>query len=1054
MTPNAPNSVARSCRFCGATLGGLIFISLFLTARGQELSSANQPQPATGFALKTWRADTGLPQNTVTAVLQTRRGYIWVGTYNGLAQFDGLQFRVFNSANAPGLANSRVTSLFEEASGQIWIGHDTGEVSMQTTNGFSTAPPPAGWSAAPIKDFITDESGAVWAFNQRGDAWRLADGQIVRPPPALAENPFVNPSAARDGQQRGFVLRNGGVARFTAAGYVPIDFGDPAEQPYYIGISAARNGSLWVLGEGLVRQWNGSTWSANFGALPWSDASVTMVRETSAGQLLVGTLQSGLFIFTPPHDWTYLNRATGLPQDWVTSLTEDREGNLWVGTGGGLALLRHRKVTMHSPPDDWEGRPVLSILRAQDGAVWAATEGAGIYRYSENGWTRHDLENPFVWSLYEDSAQRLWAGTWGGGLFQRQGESFVFQTNAIPVSDPVTAFCESPAGTLWIGTGAGLFRMRSNVWEHLAALGGAAAGDVRALTPGAPGELWIGTQGSGLGLLRNGTLRTFTTADGLPANFILSLHYDPDGTLWIGTLDMGLGRYRHGEFRAITMAHGLPANILFHIREDDQGHLWFNSSHGIFRVSKQQLHACADGKVGAVSVLAYGQAEGLATLAGTGGFTPSGFRAPDGKLWFSTARGIAVVTPAVARPNPVLPPVWIEDVVLDGQDYPLSNAGADRREADFFASTNFVVLPPGRRQLDIAFTGLSFRAPERVRFKYRLEGLDRAWTEASSRRVTYSFLPPGQYTFRVIACNSDGLWNETGATLGIRVRPHFWQTLWFKILLALAGALGCALLVHAVARRRHRLKLERIARERALERERARIAQDIHDDLGASLTRIGLLSETAAGDLENPERAAANLEQIILTTRELTRSMDEIVWAVNPRHDTLESLANYIARFAQDFLSAAQIRCRLALPLQLPERSVRSEVRHNLFLACKEALHNVVKHSRANEVRLTLELLPSELHFTIADNGTGIAPAQPNRTPPSSRPAAGNGLFNLEARLRQIGGRSRVQSVAGEGTRVEFFVPLGDLTPPGPAAAESGLSSKFAFAGRERELLP
>jgi signal transduction histidine kinase len=230
-------------------------------------------------------------------------------------------------------------------------------------------------------------------------------------------------------------------------------------------------------------------------------------------------------------------------------------------------------------------------------------------------------------------------------------------------------------------------------------------------------------------------------------------------------------------------------------------------------------------------------------------------------------------------------------------------------------------------------------------------------------------------------------------------------------------------IVYVESRRRMKGKLERITRERELEHERARIAQDIHDDLGASLTRIGMLSESAAGDLNQPAQAAASLNLINATTRELTRAMDEIVWAVNPRHDTLESLTNYISRFAQDFLSTAQIRCRLAMPLQVPELSVRSEVRHNLFLAFKEVLHNVVKHSGANEVRITLEFVSGGFNLVVADNGTGFDPKRIGAGSEKGRHAPGNGLRNIHSRLAQIGGHSSIHSAPGEGTRVEFFVP-------------------------------
>lgn len=301
--------------------------------------------------------------------------------------------------------------------------------------------------------------------------------------------------------------------------------------------------------------------------------------------------------------------------------------------------------------------------------------------------------------------------------------------------------------------------------------------------------------------------------------------------------------------------------------------------------------------------------------------------------------------------------------------------------------------------------------------------------------MTYSYLPPGVFTFRVIASNSDGLWNELGDALTIVILPHFRQTWWFKFLLALAICAGAGGGVYLESRRRMHRKLERIARERELESERARIAQDIHDDLGASLTRIGMLSEPAVGESNSSPQAAENLSQIHATTGELTRAMDEIVWAVNPRHDTLESLMDYLSRFAQDFLGTAQIRCRLALPLALPELSIRSEVRHNLFLAFKESLHNAVRHSGANEVRVTVQFAPGGFKLVVADNGTGFDPKRIASSPEKNRPAPGNGLRNLRSRLAQIGGHSEIHSAPGEGTRVEFFVPLPNavIGPPGRA---------------------
>ncbi len=1036
-----PHTVVRVQRGWRKSWRGWVFFTAVLVGGrfgtcAQILTNVNIPAESDEYAIESWRTDDGLPQNTATAVIQTRRGYIWAGTYNGIAQFDGIRFQVFDSSNTKGLANSRITSLHEDSRGVVWIGHDAGDVSRFMEGEFTTTQHADEWGRAPIKDFAEDEHGDLWALNQLGEAWCLRDGRLVKPSGLMAENAFVNPTAARDSQGRTYVVRNGVVARFTSGGYAAVDFGDPAARPYYNGIAAARDGNLWVVGEGKVRKWGGTNWVASAVTFPWTELTVMRMHESASGRLLVGTLQNGLLALDPAGGWSNLNRTNGLPQDWVSSLAEDREGNIWVGTHGGLALLRERKVRMQNPPDDWQGRPVLSITRARDGTVWAATEGAGVYRFKDGVWSHFALENPFVWSVFEDSQKQIWAGTWGGGLFRLEQENFVMQTNLITASDPVVALKESPAGTLWIGTGTGLFRMRSNVVERFSHLGGAAAGDVRAIEAGVNGELWLGTQGSGLGRFKDGQCETFRTTNGLAGNFIISLCCETNGTLWIGTLDMGLCRFKDGKFRAITLAQGLPGNILYHIEDDQQGNLWFNSPKGLFRVSKKQLNACADGELAKIEPLRYGKAEGLSTLTGTGGFTPSGFRAPDGQLWFSTARGIAVIAPAAAHPNSVRPPVWIEDVLVDGKSISVSPEPAlgSPGTRNWVAPRRRVVLPPGRHQLEVQFTGLCFTTPERVQFKYTLENLDANWTEAGlQRRVTYPFLPPGEYTFHVTASNNDGLWSTTGDALTIVVQPYLWQTWWFKIFMAILGAAALALVFFLESRRRLGRRLERIARERELERERARIAQDIHDDLGASLTRISMLSQAAAGDLHDPPRAAANLNLIFDTARDLTRAMDEIVWAVNPRHDTLESLTNYISRYAQDFLGTAQIRCRLAMPLQMPEVSLRSEVRHNLFLAFKEALNNAAKHSRANEVRITLQFVPGGFTLVVADNGVGFDQPRADSGAATKHLPAGNGLRNLRSRLAQIGGHSQIHSAPGEGTRIEFFVPQPNIGggPPG-----------------------
>ena len=417
--------------------------------------------------------------------------------------------------------------------------------------------------------------------------------------------------------------------------------------------------------------------------------------------------------------------------------------------------------------------------------------------------------------------------------------------------------------------------------------------------------------------------------------------------------------------------------------------------------------------------------EGLASPKCSGGFQPGVCKTADGRLWFPTSRGLAVIDPRNFTTNTIPPPVVIEDLMVEGKPVKLPAPAT----GDHGAAVAELVIPAGKQSLEIHYTGLSFAAPAKVRFRYRLEGLEDAWMDAGTRRsAEYGHPRPGTYRFRVLACNNDDVWSVQEASLAFRVLPRFWQTWWFQGIATFAAVIAISLGVIALTRRRERGKLDRVARQHGLERERARIARDIHDDLGASLTRISLLSQSARAELDDQDAAASVVDQIYTTARELTRAMDEIVWAVNPKHDTLDSLVAYLGRFAQTFLSTAGIRCRLDVPLNLPAWALTAEIRHNVFLAFKEALNNVVKHARASEVRISLELKPGGFILVVADNGRGFEwdpqKGQAVAVAECSRSAAGNGLGNMKKRLEEVGGRCGWDTAPGEGTRVKLIIAV------------------------------
>jgi signal transduction histidine kinase/ligand-binding sensor domain-containing protein len=968
------------------------------------------------FAIQEWHTEQGLPQNKVTAVVQTRDGYLWVGTYNGLARFDGVRFTVFDSDNTPELHNSRVTSLFEAEDGTLWIGDESGHVTRYKAGRFEAKPFHPVWRGGKIYDISSDEAGDVWLMNEVGELARVRDGQVFTPPAGVITNVVA---LARSANGQIWVDRAGWVSVLKHGQLQLVEFGatTPATYPYIQGIAASRDGGLWVACDGRIKKWRDVQWTADLGAAPWGWNIVANFAETSAGVLAGGTSSDGLWLFFTDQTNTpalHLDHTNGLPSDWVISLWEDRENNLWCGTGAGLAVIRPNNVEKVSPPDKWKGRPVLSVLPTPDGALWVGTEGAGLYRLQNGNWTNFDsargIRNSYVWSLAADGGGEIWAGTWGGGLSEQKDDTFDFAPGLENILLPMPALL-FVGNELWIGTTAGPMRYQNGRLERFSEIAGEPFGDVRTIAQDKSGALWFGTAGGGLVRRENGNFRRFKKSDGLSSNFIECLHFADDGTLWIGTFGSGLNRFKNGRFSVVNRKQGLPNGVIGHIEVDGRGFFWMSSYGGILRASENDLNRCADGEMAEAPFLTYGISDGLPTLEFSEGMQSAGAKTPDGRLWFPTAKGLVVVNPANVKTNSLPPPVVIESMRVDDRPLALENfAGAPWK------------IPPGRHRFEFQYTGLSFVSPEKVRFKCRLKGFDTDWVDVGTKRLAfYNYIPPGDYSFQVTACNNDGVWNETGASLTFTVLPYFWQTTWFHVLGGLATALAAGGVVWFDTRRRMRRKLERAERQRDIERERARIAHDIHDDLGAQLTQIMMLSQLANEDQEKSTAGHSQLDRIFNTASELTTSVDEIVWAVDPAHDTLDSLVSYIVSYAQEFLSPTIIRCRFELPLQLPSWPLTAEWRHNVFLAFKEALNNIVKHAHASQIVISVNVEQAAFRLTVQDNGKGFSPELKTT---DSAPCHGNGLVNMQQRLDRLGGSCEVSSHTGVGVKVVFELRL------------------------------
>ena len=687
----------------------------------------------------------------------------------------------------------------------------------------------------------------------------------------------------------------------------------------------------------------------------------------------------------------------------LTALLEDREGNLWAASGGkGLFQIRSRRVEVLSVAEGLSDRTAFALLEDQSGALWVGNKNGGIDRIAGGRTTHFEVgeggANRPIAALCESRDGTLWAAARNGSVFRWQDGAFrLATTSAMPVTK-VLAIVEDGAGRLWLGGRQGLAVWAGGALTRYGAEQGIPTQHVTALAIDAAGAVWAGT-GDGSVFRGNGAQFERVGEPGaLGRRAVSSLLPDAEGGVWITTLGAGLFRWKDGRFARFSDGEGLTEARLTTVLDDGAGHLWIGSLTGIFRVAKSELEEIASGGRKAADWLQLDRTDGLHSRECTGSFQPASWRARDGTLWFPTVDGIAAVHPGTLQLDTVAPPVAIEAARANGR---LAEHGSAALR-----------VGPGRSRLEFHYTALSFAAPEKVRFRVLLDGLrGSGWREAGGQRTAaFEAVPPGRYHFRVRASNGDGVWNETGASLAVEVLPHFWETAWFRTAVVALAAVLAATVGWSIARARMRGRLMRLELQTSREKERARIAQDLHDDLGASLTEISMLAHLAE---EEETRGRDPLKEIAAKAHGLVGALDEIVWALNPRHDTLASLADYLAAFAAEFLDAAGIALRLDMPRELPALPLDAEQRHGLFLAVREALNNAVKHSSASEVRLRVSIDAGELKLKVEDNGRGLSAAASELS---------EGLRSMRERMTRIGGACHIASDAA-GTSVCFSLP-------------------------------
>ncbi|HXT52569.1 MAG TPA: two-component regulator propeller domain-containing protein [Thermoanaerobaculia bacterium] len=974
----------------------------------------------TQYVHEAWTDRDGLPQSYVQTILQTRDGYLWIGTQEGLVRYDGQRFTVFDERNTPGLRASSVLSLLEDDDGTLWVVLD-GALATLRQGEFQAV-------------HVDDLPGAprVMARDRAGNYWLGMDGVLCRlqlPPRTCytAKDGLIGEkilALASTGEDELWVGTDYGLVRLSRGRFeAPSpDSGLPASSIH--ALLAAADGALWVGTDyGLYRYRDGVAEGRMHGIA----AEVWSLLLDRAGSLWVGTSNAGLFRVRDGRA-TQLSTRDGLSHDAVHALFEDREGSLWVGTrGGGLERLSDGKVTPWGPREGLRGEVTFSVREDRTGNVWVGTD-SGLNRIAPNGEVtsfgeEQGLTSTFVASLAAShTTDELWVGTHGGGVHRlRGGRAAPYPLAHWPHGGYVWSLLVDRRGVLWIGSGGGLGRMQDGRLTVYLNNNFAPADSIQSLLETKRGELWAGTL-TGLYRWHDERLELSPAPGQVP---VLALHEDAAGTLWVGTYRYGLHRLRGSSHHRIGSRQGLFDDTAYAILEDDTSHLWMSSNRGIYRVAKRELEELVAGKRQRVQSLVLGIGDGMRSSECNAGGT-SGWKGSDGRLWFATMRGAVVVDPRRLGGNRVPPLLKIESV------------RANQRPVDLAAHRR---LPAGVRRLEVRYTALSFRDAERVRFKHRLEGFDADWVDAGAQRVaTYTNLAPGQYRFQVIAANGDGVWNREGAAMSFELASPFYRAPWFLALCVLgaigAGAGGYQLRFHYLVRKNRKLEalvaerteeLQEAVRTTAVLEERNRIAQDLHDSLAQGLAGVVVqLEATRAWAGGAPPPVQERLQEASRTAKDCLEETRRSVQALHPPLLEGADLPQALAKLA-DQLSAGEVAVEFALVGAASP--IPKSVEIQLLRIAQEAIANALKHAAPRHIRVSLRAAADAIELTVDDDGRGIA------APAAGSPIApGMGLPGMQRRARRLGGELSVDSHPGRGTTVRATVPH----PRSETAAEIG----------------
>lgn len=980
------------------TFGVWAGVSLTLLALPIFAVTPSTPQPPIKFeyARTLWRVADGLPEDTIQALVESRQGRLWIGTTGGLARFDGSRIEVQDAGVAKLIAANSIFCLTFSKDGSLWAGTEGGGLLRINGKGLKVYSIGEGLTDGFVRSVYEDDRSRLWVGTD--DGLYVLEGERLR---RIDREPLLSPiavhSITEDSEHRIWA----GGSRLIAINPDGTEREFPLLGAYSQNrvkrILQTRDGTVWIGTVGGLQSFR----NRSFHTISGIHATVRSLVQTTDGALWIGTIGNGVWTLRNG-DLTHLNIPGLLPSDTILSIFEDDREQVWIGTQAGLVRLSKTPVSVVSLPEG--GDPDFETISGDDrGNVWVAAQSLYLIR---NGMAKRvtygGLRNVTVRNVYRARDGALWIGTDGSGAFRVAGDNVTHYTAPAQLTNNfIRGFMNGRDGAIWIATDEGVSRIGDNGACKFTEANGLAFFSTRSLLEDRRGDLWIGTD-HGLSRLRNGQFQHDVATDMLAQEKVWSILEDRSGAIWFGTRDHGLFRYNHGSMEQFTTLQGLPSNSIYQILQDRTGRFWLTGPNAIASVSEAEMEQANPLPDQPLSVEVYSMPFGADGAQLSGGRQPSGYLAPDDSVWFPTSRGAAHIAGTMHKPQPA-PRASLDEVVEDGRS---------------ILPGNHFVVPAHVVRLSFAFTAISLRPQEGVRFRYKLENFDRAWNvptnvlasvPAANRIATYTNLRAGHYRFRVQTFNTASPADISEFDLPLIKSPFFYETWWFYVL--------CGVVLAGITWTMYQMRVSQIrANFTAVLTERSRLAREMHDTVIQGCTGISALLEAIAstGETHQAEKKEL-LDYARIQARTTISEARHAIW--NMRHDgevdvdligALEGLANQTTR---------EFGTTVIFDHEVDRMPVAASVAHEILMTVREAVYNSVQHSGIHNVKLKLHAADDVLHIAVSDTGHGFSPDTVD-----GAQTGHYGIVGMRERMQRLGGQLELTTAPGAGTKVQLLV--------------------------------